>query len=181
MRRFGRSMLCTLAILLALTAWEGARPAHATPVMYAIIFHPVVGPAPTGFIQLNVTCTSCTILSPSVTFFDVKDPGLLGSPEWTLADTTSVFGPAIVGPSNVTGITYAGLDNISPPAVPTFDGLTLGPILHTYSVSGFHAFGAGTYELLPVPEAPFGAASMALAAVAAAGLASRRRRRAPAR
>jgi hypothetical protein len=179
MRRFGRSMLWTLAILLALTAWGGARPAHATLVTYAIIFHPVLGPAPTGFITVNNTCTFpiCVLGAGSVPFFDVKDPGLPGAPEWTLADPRTSLS-VVVSPSNLLAINYInGQDTIPPPAVPTSDRLNLtGPIdLYSIFTSSFSPLGAGTYELRPVPEAPPGATSLVLAALGAAWLASRRR------
>jgi hypothetical protein len=183
MKRFGRSILCTVAIVMALTAWGGARPAHASLVMYEIIFHPVLGPAPTGFIQVNVTCTVCFLPASAVTFFDVKDPGLSGSPEWTLVDPRTAF-TVFVGPSDVLGITYVnGHDTLSPPLVPTLDRLNMagvGGITDVYSITTnlFGPLGAGSYELHPVPEAPLGAASMALAGLAAAWLALRRRRRA---
>ncbi|HYB73594.1 MAG TPA: hypothetical protein VED18_09490 [Candidatus Sulfotelmatobacter sp.] len=181
MQRFGRSMLWTLAILVALTAWGGTRPAHATLASYEIIFHPATGPAPTGFITVNVTCHLCALPAGSVTFFDVNVPGLSGSPEWTLTDPR-VFLDVLVGAINVVGINYTvGHDTTSPPAVPTGDFLTLTGPIDTYSIfpSGPGLpLGLGTYTLLPVPEAPLGTASMALAALAAAWLASRRRGRA---
>ena len=180
MQRFGRSILWTLAILVALTAWGGARPAHATLESYEIIFHPVTGPAPTGFITVNVTpCIFCILPASDVTFFDVTDPGLSGSPEWTLTDPRVLLDVVVVG-SNVVGINYTlGHDTTPPPAVPTGDFLTLTGLIDTYSIfpSGPGLpLGLGTYTLLPVPEAPLGTASMALAALAAAWLASRRRR-----
>ena len=177
MRRFGRSMLWTLAILVALAAWGGARPAHATLATYEIIFHPVTGPAPTGSIQVNLTgCSFCFLPAGNVTYFDVKDPGLPGSPEWTLVDPRTLL-TVFVGTSDVLGITYTnGRDTLSPPLLPTLDRLNLagvGGITDVYAITTnfLIPLGAGTYELRPVPEAPLGAA----------WLASRRRGGAPAR
>ena len=164
--RFIAPLVVTLILAL------GAVPAAATIETYNIIFTPVSGPAPSGSITLNVTCTSCSLAVP---IFDITDTSAI---EWTPADfgalTATVNGGVVTSLNGSLGVK----DTASPPTTPSnvFLGFALsGP--NTYNLAGPPpAPENGTYQLqLAAPEPA--ASGLLLAGLACYGVIARWRRR----
>ena len=180
-RKLSRAM--GVIILGSLLLLPMVTPAAATVETFNIIFTPNQGPAPSGSLTVNVTCSSCTLFTGSVVTFDFRDTPA----EWTPPDP-SFFTLTINGSGLVTSLDSSGILDSLPPGHPTVHDLFLGfGPGNAYHIAGSDSTinpppippGAnGTYELVQVATVPEPVVSgLLLAGLAGCGVLARRRRR----